>query len=78
MRAVGLLGAVQLSREELQVWPSLLEEVVANARQEGILTRSLPSAVHLSPALVSRCVPLLLELATVATSTLTLTTVAVK
>jgi putrescine aminotransferase len=52
VRAVGLLGAVELSREELEARPGLLEEVVANARQEGILTRSLPSAVHLSPAFV--------------------------
>ncbi len=52
VRAVGLLGAVELSHEELEARPSLLEEVVANARREGILTRSLPSAVHLSPAFV--------------------------
>jgi putrescine aminotransferase len=52
VRAVGLLGAVELSREGLEARPGLLEEVVANARQEGILTRSLPSAIHLSPAFV--------------------------
>jgi adenosylmethionine-8-amino-7-oxononanoate aminotransferase len=52
VRAIGLLGAVELSREELEARPGLLEQVVANARREGILTRSLPSAVHLSPAFV--------------------------
>jgi adenosylmethionine-8-amino-7-oxononanoate aminotransferase len=52
VRAVGLLGAVELSHEELEARPGLLDEVVANARHEGILTRSLPGAVHLSPAFV--------------------------
>ena len=52
VRAVGLLGAVEISHEELEARPSLLEEVVANARKESILTRSLPGAVHLSPAFV--------------------------
>lgn len=53
VRAVGLLGAVQLAREELEERPGLAEEVVANAREEGILTRTLlGSAIHLSPAFV--------------------------
>jgi len=52
VRTVGLLGAVEISHEELEDRPGLLEEVVANARAEGILTRSLPSAIHLSPAFV--------------------------
>ena len=52
VRAVGLLGAVEISHEELEARPSLLEEVVANARKESILTRSLPGAIHLSPAFV--------------------------
>ena len=52
VRAVGLLGAVELSHEELEARPGLLEEVVANARKESILTRSLPGAIHLSPAFV--------------------------
>ena len=52
VRAVGLLGAVEISHEELEARPGLLEEVVANARNEGILTRSLPGAIHLSPAFV--------------------------
>jgi putrescine---pyruvate transaminase len=53
VRAVGLLGAVELSREELEARPDLAEEVVANARKEGILTRSLlGNAIHLSPAFV--------------------------
>jgi len=52
VRAVGLLGAVEISHEELEAQPGLLEEVVANARKESILTRSLPSAIHLSPAFV--------------------------
>jgi adenosylmethionine-8-amino-7-oxononanoate aminotransferase len=52
VRAVGLLGAVEISHEELEARPGLLEEVVANARKESILTRSLPGAIHLSPAFV--------------------------
>jgi adenosylmethionine-8-amino-7-oxononanoate aminotransferase len=52
VRAVGLLGAVEISHEELKARPGLLEEVVANARKESILTRSLPGAIHLSPAFV--------------------------
>lgn len=53
VRAVGLLGAVEVSHEELEARPGLVEEVVANAREEGILTRSLRGvAVHLSPAFV--------------------------
>jgi putrescine---pyruvate transaminase len=53
VRAVGLLGAVEVSSEELEARPGLVEEVVANAREEGILTRSLRgTAVHLSPAFV--------------------------
>lgn len=52
VRAVGLLGAVEISHVELEYRSGLLEEVVANARAEGILTRSLPSAIHLSPAFV--------------------------
>jgi adenosylmethionine-8-amino-7-oxononanoate aminotransferase len=53
VRAVGLLGAVEVSHEELEGRPGLVEEVVANAREEGILTRSLRGvAVHLSPAFV--------------------------
>lgn len=52
VRAVGLLGALEISHVELEYRPGLLEEVVANARAEGILTRSLPSAIHLSPAFV--------------------------
>jgi putrescine---pyruvate transaminase len=52
VRAVGLLGAVEISHEEMEARPGLLEEVVTNARKEGILTRALPSAVHLSPSFV--------------------------
>jgi adenosylmethionine-8-amino-7-oxononanoate aminotransferase len=53
VRTAGLLGAVELSQEELEARPNLVEEVIANAREEGILTRSLlGSAVHLSPAFV--------------------------
>jgi len=53
VRAVGLLGAVELSQEELEERPGMVEEVVANAREEGILTRSLVGrSVHLSPAFV--------------------------
>jgi putrescine aminotransferase len=53
VRTAGLLGAVELSQEELEARPGLVEEVIANAREEGILTRSLlGSAVHLSPAFV--------------------------
>ncbi len=52
VRTVGLIGAVEISHSELEDRPGLLEEVVANARAEGILTRSLPSAIHLSPAFV--------------------------
>ena len=53
VRTAGLLGAVELSQEELEARPGLVEEVIANARKEGILTRSLlGSAVHLSPAFV--------------------------
>jgi putrescine---pyruvate transaminase len=53
VRTAGLLGAVQLSGEELEERPGLAEEVVANAREEGILTRTLlGSAIHLSPAFV--------------------------
>ena len=50
---MGLLGAVELSQEELESRPGLVEEVISNMRAEGILTRSLlGSAVHLSPAFV--------------------------
>ncbi len=52
VRAVGLLGAVEISHEETEARPGLLEEVVTNARKEGIMTRALPSAVHLSPSFV--------------------------
>jgi len=53
VRVVGLLGAVDVSNEELEARPGLVEEVVANAREEGILTRSLRgAAIHLSPAFV--------------------------
>ncbi len=53
VRAVGLLGAGEVSHEEVEARPGLVEEVVANAREEGILTRSLRgAAIHLSPALV--------------------------
>ena len=53
VRVAGLLGAVELSGEEIEARPDLVEEVVAAARQEGILTRSLGgTAVHLSPPFV--------------------------
>lgn len=53
VRVAGLLGAVELSDEELEARPNLVEEVVASARQEGILTRSLGgTAIHLSPPFV--------------------------
>jgi putrescine---pyruvate transaminase len=53
VRAVGLLGAVELVPEELEERPGLVEETVAYAREEGILTRSLRgNALHLSPAFV--------------------------
>ncbi len=53
VRTAGLLGAVELSQEALEARSGLVEEVIANAREEGILTRSLlGSAVHLSPAFV--------------------------
>lgn len=53
VRVAGLLGAVELSDEEIEARPNLVEEVVVAARQEGILTRSLGgTAVHLSPPFV--------------------------
>lgn len=53
VRVTGLLGAVELSQEELEARPGMIDEVIANAREEGILTRSLPGgAVHLSPPFV--------------------------
>ena len=53
VRVAGLLGAVELSSEEIEARPGLVEEVVASARQEGILTRSLGgTAIHLSPPFV--------------------------
>jgi putrescine aminotransferase len=53
VRVAGLLGAVELSQEELEARPGMIDEVIANAREEGILTRSLPGgAVHLSPPFV--------------------------
>ena len=53
VRIAGLLGAVELSDEEIEARPNLVEEVVAKARQEGILTRSLGNtAIHLSPPFV--------------------------
>jgi putrescine aminotransferase len=33
VRAVGLLGAVEVSHEEVEAWPGLLEGVVAHARR---------------------------------------------
>jgi putrescine aminotransferase len=53
VRIVGLLGAAELSGEEIEARPNLVEEVVASARTEGILTRSLGgTAIHLSPPFV--------------------------
>jgi adenosylmethionine-8-amino-7-oxononanoate aminotransferase len=53
VRVAGLLGAVELSGEEIKARPNLVEEVVAAAREEGILTRSLGgTAIHLSPPFV--------------------------
>lgn len=53
VRVAGLLGAVELSGEEIEARPDLAEEVVARARAEGILTRSLGgTAIHLSPPFV--------------------------
>ena len=53
VRTAGLLGAVELSQEELEARPGLVEEVISNMREEGILTRSLlGTAIHLSPAFV--------------------------
>lgn len=53
VRVAGLLGAVELSSEEIKARPNLVEEVVIKAREEGILTRSLGgAAVHLSPPFV--------------------------
>lgn len=52
-RAIGLVGAVEIEPETLKREPSLIEEVVLFAREEGVLTRSLrSSALHLSPPFV--------------------------
>ncbi len=52
-RAIGLLGAVELAPEALETRSDLAEEVVANLRREGVLTRSLRgNAIQLSPSFV--------------------------
>jgi len=52
-RAIGLLGAVELAPEALETRSDLAEQVVANLRREGVLTRSLRAkAIQLSPAFV--------------------------
>jgi putrescine aminotransferase len=53
VRAIGLLGAVELAPEVLEKRLGLIEEIVKNARREGILTRSLRGrAIQLSPSFV--------------------------
>ncbi|MGF1471420.1 MAG: aspartate aminotransferase family protein [Rubrobacteraceae bacterium] len=53
VRVAGLLGAVELSGEEIEARPNLVEDVIASAREEGILTRSVGgTAIHLSPPFV--------------------------
>lgn len=50
-RAVGLLAAVEISQEQLERDPDVVEQVVALAREEGVLTRSLRArALQLSPS----------------------------
>ncbi|MBD0317290.1 MAG: aspartate aminotransferase family protein [Thermoleophilia bacterium] len=50
VRAVGLLAAIELAPSALERDPGLVERVVAEARERGVLTRSLRAcALQLSP-----------------------------
>jgi putrescine---pyruvate transaminase len=52
-RAVGLTAAVELEAEALEREPGLVERVVALAREQGLLTRSLRGcALHISPPFI--------------------------
>jgi len=52
-RAIGLTAAVELDAGALERDPTLVDDVVALAREHGVLTRSLRgSALHVSPPFV--------------------------
>jgi putrescine---pyruvate transaminase len=52
-RVIGLTGAVELDAGALAGEPALVDRVVAQAREHGVLTRSLRgSALHISPPFV--------------------------
>jgi putrescine---pyruvate transaminase len=52
-RAVGLMAAVELEAHALEREPGLVDRVVALAREQGVLTRSLRgSALHISPPFI--------------------------